>query len=182
MAASFIPPFDVSPVLKAIVLVAQQSIPSAAAVSVTLIDGAGARTAASSSHWADFLDQAQYDAGSGPCVDAARDGETCVMRDVAIESRWPAFVAAALARGAGSSMSVPIPMDDDDGVVASLNAFGVASDGFSATDEQALTRLAGTAGAALMTADIGSFVVRSKAAITARVGRTAGPVRGFPMT
>jgi GAF domain-containing protein len=176
-----IPPFDVSAVLKAVVLVAQQTIPTAAAVSVTLIDDTGARTAASSSHWADFLDEAQYDAGSGPCVDAARSGETCVMRDAAIESRWPAFVAAALARGAGSAMSVPVPVDHD-GVLASLNAFAVRADGFTVDDEQALTRLAGTAAAALMTADIGGFIDRSKAAIRARESQRLGPVHDGPVT
>jgi hypothetical protein len=162
-STSPLPP-DVSAVLKAVAIVAEQSIPSAAAVSLTLVTEGTATTAASSSDWAGALDKEQYAVRSGPALDAAIGGETCVMADASTETRWPAYVAAALARGALSSVSIPLPVDDD-GVVGSLTAFGTSVGGFTPTDEHALMRLAGTAAAALMTADIGSFVGRSRAVV-----------------
>ncbi|MDX6199515.1 MAG: hypothetical protein QOJ79_2666 [Actinomycetota bacterium] len=158
------PPADVVAVLDAVSQAALQGLASAVAVSVTLVNDYGARTAAASSRWPDAVDEAQYIADSGPCLDAAVTGETFWMTDVDIETRWPAYVEAAAARGARSSLSVPIPVDDG-GVVGSLNAFSLMPDAFSEVDENALTRLAGTAAAALMTADIGSFLHRSRAVV-----------------
>jgi hypothetical protein len=54
------------------------------------------------------LDQAQYDAGAGPCLSAAQDGgvhETDVVLD---HSRYPDFCAAAARHGVRSSLSVPL--------------------------------------------------------------------------
>jgi GAF domain-containing protein len=165
MSASTQPtPPDVAAVLDAVAISAQQSIPSAVAVSLTLVTEGAAATAASSSDWAAALDRTQYEVGSGPSVDAAVGGEICVMFDAGTETRWPAYAAAALQRGARSSISVPIPVDDD-GVVGSLTAFGTGTAGFTPTDRNALTRLAGTAAAALMTADIASYVGRSRALV-----------------
>jgi hypothetical protein len=157
-------PTDVAALLGAVALAAQQGIPSAVAVSLTLVRDGAATTGASSSDWADPLDRAQHDVTAGPSVDAAVGGEICVMVDVTTETRWPAYVAAAIANGVGSSMSVPIPVDDG-GLVGSLNAFSRSIDAFTTTDENALTRLAGTAAAALLTVDIGGFVGRSRAVV-----------------
>jgi GAF domain-containing protein len=144
---------DVSAVLNALSGLALQSTPSAAAVTVTLVTETGASTIAATSDWADSLDVAQYaPTGGGPCVDAAVSGTERAMTDTSTEVRWPLYVAAARKRGARSSLSLPIPSDDN-GVVCSLNAFSQQVAGFGAADRELLVRVAGAAAAALSTVD-----------------------------
>src|SRR4051812_4569080 len=117
--------------LDAVAEMSLRCVPGAVSVSVTVVTNAGARTIAATSDWAGTIDQAQYAAGDGPCVEASVGGEVREMTDAAIETRWPAFTAAALAGGALSSMSIPIPVDDD-GVVGALNAFASTPAAFTA--------------------------------------------------
>jgi hypothetical protein len=145
-----VPPDGVARTLTAVVALARQAVPAATAVSVTVIGGAGPLTAASTSPWADDLDQAQYDAAAGPCLDAAIGGEVRTISDVRLDRRWPAYAAAAIKGGALSSLSVPIPVDD--AVVASVNAYSTDVDAFTADDSDRLLRLAAVAATALATA------------------------------
>ncbi|MDT7546945.1 MAG: hypothetical protein QOE99_3055 [Actinomycetota bacterium] len=139
----------VVPSLDAVVALAHQVVPSAVAVSVTVVSDAGSGTAAATSGWARTLDQAQYAAGAGPCVDAAIGGETRAISDTRRDVRWPAYAAAALAEGALSSMSIPIPVDD--GVVASINAYATHVDAFGHADHARLRKLAAVAAVVLST-------------------------------
>jgi hypothetical protein len=143
--------------LQAVVAMAQHTVPCALVASITLVTDAGAATVASTSDWAGALDRAQYAAGFGPCVEASVGGETREMIDAGAEVRWPSYVAAALRRGALSSVSIPIPADNE-GVVGSLNAFAADADAFTSADRLALFRLAGTA-AATLTGTAGSAPV-----------------------
>jgi hypothetical protein len=137
----------VAPSLDAIVALAHQVVPASVAVSVTVIGEAGAITAASTGRWAADLDRAQYDADAGPCVDAAIGGETRSIADIRHDDRWPTYAVAALAAGALSSVSIPIPVDD--GLVASLNAYATHVDAFSSADRARLRKLAAVAAAVL---------------------------------
>jgi GAF domain-containing protein len=139
----------IAPSLDAVVSLAHHVVPSAVAVSVTVVSDAGSDTAAATSAWARALDQAQYAAGAGPCVDAAIGGETRAISDTRRDVRWPAYAAAAVAEGALSSMSVPIPVDD--GVVASLNAYATDVDAFGQADHARLRKLAAVAAVVLST-------------------------------
>jgi GAF domain-containing protein len=154
-----------SAALDAVSSLALHRVPAAIAVTVTIVTEDGALTVGSSSDWAVALDRVQYDpAGGGPCVDAAITGEVRDMTDAASEARWPAYVAASLARGVLSSTSIPIPVDDD-GVVGSLNAFATESHAFTAADRDGLTQLAGTAATALTTVDTGDAPRRMRAVV-----------------
>jgi GAF domain-containing protein len=150
--------------LGAVADLACRSVPSAVAVSVTLVSDGRASTVASTSDWAVALDRAQYSAGYGPCVEASIGGEVREMIDAARETRWPAYAEAALATGALSSLSIPVPVDDD-GVVAALNAFATTSHAFTAADQVTLRRLAGTAAAALTTVPIGGTRLRTRTVV-----------------
>ncbi|MDT7569858.1 MAG: hypothetical protein QOE05_32 [Actinomycetota bacterium] len=150
--------------LDAVAEMAHRSLPGVAAVSVTLVSDIGARTVAATSEWAAALDRAQYAAGRGPCLEASVGGEVREMTDAGLETRWPAYAAAALASGTMSSLSMPIPVDDN-GVVAALNAFASTADAFTPADQLALRRLAGTAAAALTTAPIGGAPLRTRAVV-----------------
>jgi hypothetical protein len=88
-------------------------------VSVTLLRGKAASTATFTGQPALSLDETQYAAGFGPCLDAAGAGQTLLVADMATETRWPAFTAAALQAGIGSSLSLALPVSD--GVTGALN-------------------------------------------------------------
>jgi GAF domain-containing protein len=97
-------------VLQRVAELAQRAVPGAAEVSVTLVSDKNATTAAFSGQVAAELDETQYDAGRGPCMEAATAGETVEVPDFEEESRWPELTAAALKRGLRGSLSTPIPV------------------------------------------------------------------------
>jgi GAF domain-containing protein len=97
-------------VLQRVVELAQRAIPGASEVSVTLVSDTNATTAAFSGRLAAELDDTQYDAGRGPCMEAAIGGEVVEVPDFAVETRWPELTAAANHRGLRSSLSTPIPV------------------------------------------------------------------------
>ena len=116
------------------------------------IENSQPRTVASTGSMAEQADDAQYDAGHGPCLDALRHGRTVVVRDQTIETRWPDYSPRAVEAGVRSSVSVPLPVDEEN--VGGLNVYGRQIDGF---DEQAVEiaeRLASHAGIILNNAGL----------------------------
>ncbi|WP_029434069.1 GAF and ANTAR domain-containing protein [Blastococcus sp. URHD0036] len=101
---------SVDSVLQRVTQLAQRSIHGAAEVSVTLVSDHTATTAAFSGRVAAELDETQYDAGRGPCMEAAIGGEVVEVPDFDVETRWPELTTAALKRGLHGSLSTPIPV------------------------------------------------------------------------
>src|SRR3954463_4260178 len=62
---------DIDAVLDKIAQLAKRTIPGASEVSVTLVRGDHAHTAAFTGELALMLDESQYARGHGPCIDAA---------------------------------------------------------------------------------------------------------------
>ena len=58
------------------------------------------------------LDELQVETGTGPCLTAARKQIVVRMHDVAADTRWTEFCAAALDRGIASMLCVPLFVDD----------------------------------------------------------------------
>jgi GAF domain-containing protein len=54
------------------------------------------------------LDQVQYAAASGPCLDAFRDREVYIIESTRTEERWPEFASAAVERNVHSTLSLPL--------------------------------------------------------------------------
>jgi hypothetical protein len=63
---------------------------------------------ASSDDFARRLDGIQHEVDDGPCLAAARENVTVVVKDVANDLRWPVFSRRASAEGAGATLSVPL--------------------------------------------------------------------------
>ncbi|MEU4620038.1 GAF and ANTAR domain-containing protein [Actinoplanes sp. NPDC023801] len=120
---------DLGGVLERIAALAKRTVPGAAEVSVTLVRDAGVHTAAFTGQTALVLDEAQYRAGYGPCLDAAAAAATFSLPDMAQETRWPEFAGRALEAGIGSSLSIGLPVHAD--VTGALNVY--------ATEARALT-------------------------------------------
>jgi GAF domain-containing protein len=100
---------------------AQQSLPGRLEASVTLLTGDNPVTAVYTDQLALDLDQTQYGVGHGPCLHAAAEGETVEVEDTRSDSRWRDFLDVAVARGCGSSLSLPLPLHE--GVSGALNIY-----------------------------------------------------------
>ncbi|WP_157517471.1 GAF domain-containing protein, partial [Micromonospora rifamycinica] len=109
-------------VLTRITEVARDSIPDAAEVTVTLVNGTEAKTAAHTGELALKLDTWQYEQGRGPCLDAAATGAVLIVADTTGERRWPEWSALAYAAGVRSCMSIGLPIQE--AVVGALNLYG----------------------------------------------------------
>jgi GAF domain-containing protein len=125
---------DLTGVLNQIADLAQRTIPGAEEVSVTLVRGAGAHTAAFTGDLALTVDEWQYDLSRGPCLDAAQAGAVVSVPDTATEDRWPDWAGHARTAGVYSSLSIGLPIQE--AVVGALNIYGTKSDAF---DDDAIT-------------------------------------------
>jgi GAF domain-containing protein len=106
--------------------------PAIAFCSITLIRRKKPLTVASSEESAVRLDETQYRAGDGPCLSAIRKQVVIHVPDLDREHRWPAYTAAALEEGVGSSLSVPLILEGE--AEAGLNLYSTRSHGFSGED------------------------------------------------
>ena len=106
-----------------------------ASASVTIIERGSAVTMGSTGEVALALDDAQYAAGDGPCLTAARDHVVIRVDDTSADPRWPRFTTRALDHGVRSSLSVPLTLSRDD-TWGGFNVYGTVTAGFSEEDEQ----------------------------------------------
>jgi GAF domain-containing protein len=143
---------DLAGVLGQVAELARAAIPGAVAVGVTLVQAGVAGTAAYTGDIALSLDERQYDAGFGPCLNAAADHGINIITDTRDEDRWTAFAAAAVDVGVLSTLSVGIPIRDS--VTGALNIYAGRSHAFD-DDAVALARtFAGYAAVAIANAHL----------------------------
>jgi GAF domain-containing protein len=134
-------------VLQAVVDLAKQVLPGNPESSISLLVKGKASTAVSTGQFALDLDESQYGRGYGPCLHAAATGETTEIPDMATEPRWADYCRAAAARGTGSSLSVPLPIDEE--VRGALNNYARESHAFDDEARAAAQRFATYAGVAV---------------------------------
>jgi GAF domain-containing protein len=115
-------------VLNTIADLAKRSIPGASEVSVTLVRGTGAHTAAFTGDLALSLDETQYETGYGPCLDASAAAATMSVPEMASEDRWPRWAARARDLGVHSSLSIGLPVQDT--VTGALNIYATKPQAF----------------------------------------------------
>jgi GAF domain-containing protein len=101
---------DIDALLDKIAHLAKRTIPGASEVSVTLVRGDNAHTAAFTGELALKLDESQYERGHGPCLDAATTAGTMSVPDTGSEDRWPDWAQSAWRAGAHSSLSIGLPV------------------------------------------------------------------------
>ncbi|RKS80221.1 GAF domain-containing protein [Motilibacter peucedani] len=115
-------------VLAKVSRLATQTIPGTSEASVTLLEGDRGTTPAWSGELARDLDEAQYATGQGPCLAAAAGGELVLVPDLASDDRWPDYIPTAVARGARSSLSVALPVQET--VTGALNLYATQPHAF----------------------------------------------------
>jgi GAF domain-containing protein len=119
---------DLNGVLAKIAELARRTIPGAEDVSVTLVRGAGAHTAAFTGQLALTLDEWQYARGRGPCLDAAQAAAVVSVPDTSTDDRWSDWASSAHSRGVCSSLSIGLPIQEN--VVGALNIYGTKPQAF----------------------------------------------------
>lgn len=122
-------------------------VPPAAMTGITmLVDGRPA-TAVFTDPTAPEIDQAQYESGSGPCLDAFRERDVKRIRDTTDEDRWPAFAKAAAEHGILSTLSLPLVAWDRG--IGALNLYATETAAFGEADERTATAFSQQAAIAL---------------------------------
>lgn len=80
---------------------------------LTLHDERGrATTAVFTDEMVPELDQAQYDADRGPCLEAFRTRSVVVVDETVADDRWPEYGSEAARHGIHSSLSMPVVVGD----------------------------------------------------------------------
>jgi len=92
--------------------VAAGVIPGEPVTSVTIVTDGRPRTVAASGDLAAELDHTQYTLDEGPCLSAARTGETAEIPDTSADPLWPDFSRQAADRGCSRVLSVPLPVQE----------------------------------------------------------------------
>ncbi|WP_409180201.1 ANTAR domain-containing protein [Amycolatopsis sp. VS8301801F10] len=144
---------SIADALRQVVRAAEPLVAGADLVSVTVREPGGRfSTPARSEEAAARLDQVQYRAGEGPCVEAVRaDGPGFVASaDLTAETRWPRFTAAASALGCRAVLSAGLAAaPGPDQLAGSLNIYSRRPDGLTGIDRGAVLLLATHASLAL---------------------------------
>lgn len=136
--------------LERVVDLAVRSIPGCAGAGVTLEGGQGFTTVAYSHPLVLAVDQAQYDAGDGPCICAHRQQEVLRVDVSEAAQRWPAFAAAARRAGIRSFLAAPLPARRVS--LGSLNLYSHDANGFDALDETLIALFVGQVAVSLANA------------------------------
>jgi len=97
-------------VLHEVCRLAVATMPTVDEVSITLVEDDRTRTAAFTGPLAATLDERQYEAGFGPCLDAAQSGDVVRIDDTATEELYRDFAAVARRQGVTSVLAVGLPM------------------------------------------------------------------------
>jgi GAF domain-containing protein len=115
-------------VLNRVAGLAKATLPGAGEVSITLVRDRGPYTAVYTGEMALQLDEWQYEQHGGPCLQAAAGNTTVSVPDTADDQRWGDWCARAASAGAGSVLSVGLPILED--VSGALNVYGNGSEAF----------------------------------------------------
>jgi transcriptional regulator with GAF, ATPase, and Fis domain len=137
-------------VLEQVAWLALRTLPGADEVSVTLIEGDRPRSAAFTGPLAMALDERQYQAGFGPCLDAAITGDTVTIDDTAHEEVYRDFARHARAQHVTATLSVGLPIPQR--VIGALNIYGTRGRSFDADSARLAETFAGYAAVALANA------------------------------
>ena len=139
-------------VLQEVADMAASAMPHAHAVSATLLVADRESTVAFTDELAVRIDDAQYELGSGPLLDAMATDELVHVDHMATESRWDDFPQLAVSCGVLSAVSVPITVDLETRVSAALNIYSAHAHAFTTEDLHIAVRFASSAETSVLNA------------------------------
>ncbi|MDQ2813248.1 MAG: GAF and ANTAR domain-containing protein [Actinomycetota bacterium] len=136
--------------LRHIVTAAVAEVPGTQHAAITLVTGGEFSTPSASGDLARRVDQLQYEASEGPCLDAARRHETVRCDDMRAEARWPRFAGKAAEAGVLSMLSFQLFVEDE--TFGALNLYSGQAGAFSPESESTGMLLASHAALAITAA------------------------------
>jgi GAF domain-containing protein len=140
-------------VLQRVAELAKSVIPDVQEVSVTLLkDQRTAETVVFTGSLAAQLDERQYEAGFGPCMDAAMSGRTIPVANADPETPYPQFSRVSLRAGVSHSVSVGLPVPQR--TVGALNLYAVGERAFDDESVELAETFASYAAVALANAQL----------------------------
>ena len=107
---------------------AVRAIPGADGAGLTLLEDDRADTIVATAAFVSEIDDIQYSIGQGPCITAARDGQTVMSGSLGGDPRWRKFGGSVARLGVHSVLSLPLITPD--GVVGAMNVYAHAKDAF----------------------------------------------------
>jgi GAF domain-containing protein len=141
-----------SETLSRVAELAKQTIPGAAEVSVTLMQDGTVTSVSFTGPLAVQLDERQYEAGFGPCMEAALSGATIPIDDTAHSGTYPDFGRIAFRHGITHTMSIGLPVERR--TVGALNVYGTGEGPFDETTAELATAFASYAAVAVANAGL----------------------------
>jgi GAF domain-containing protein len=127
-----------------------EAVPSADLVGITMVVEGRKSTAVFTDEASPEVDQAQYDSGEGPCLDAFEQQKAFHIDSTTEDGPWPAFRRAAADHGIGSTLSLPMLVDKRS--VGAMNLYAYADYAFSTDDREVGEMFASQAAIALANA------------------------------
>lgn len=135
MSRFFVEDATLQETLQRVAATAVNALPGADMAGLTMLVEGRASTAVFTDETVPEIDTAQYETGTGPCLDAFRDQRVYRIDDMEQDQEWRAFSAAAAAHGVRSSMSVPVTARHEG--IGALNFYSRTAAAFSEDDVQA---------------------------------------------
>ncbi|WP_068149313.1 GAF and ANTAR domain-containing protein [Rhodococcoides corynebacterioides] len=126
---------------------AQDAIAGATACGISIVFGGMTYTAVHTDDLTLRVDAHQYEVGEGPCLEAARTGETVRMGLDDVARNWPTFARLAEREGVVSFLAVPLRADGVE--LGAINLYGTVPDAFDAEDEAVLQVVTDTVATAI---------------------------------
>jgi GAF domain-containing protein len=99
-----------------------EHIPGADEASVTLLTTGAATTFGATSGLPIAADERQYEADTGPCLNAAQANQVVIVDDARTDKRWGDVLPKMANEGVLSSLSVPLPVQGT--AIGALNIYG----------------------------------------------------------
>lgn len=118
--------------------------------SVSLLTNGTASTYGATSGLPLAADERQYEAGTGPCMEAARGGQIVVVDDMRTDERWGKVLPRMAEEGVLSSLSLPLPVQGE--VIGALNIYARQPAMFDRARTRAAEQLASFAAVAVANA------------------------------
>jgi GAF domain-containing protein len=136
--------------LQRVIGLAAEAVPAATYTGLTMLVEDKVTTSVFTDPDVVEIDQAQYEAGNGPCLDAFRHRQIHEIPSTAHDATWPEFSQAALAHGIRSTLSMPLIAGGS--AVGALNFYSETEDGFDDADRRTAAPFAAQAAVVLANA------------------------------
>jgi GAF domain-containing protein len=150
MSRFFVGDGTVEETLNRVCFLTVEAVPAADLVGITMMVEGRQRTAVFTDETAPEVDQAQYDSGDGPCLEAFAEGRITRIDSTLEPGPWPEFRKAAADQGIHSTMSFPLLVEKT--AVGAMNLYSYQHRGFSDDDSDTGTLFASQAAIVLANA------------------------------